>query len=143
MMSRWWLVAVCVFPLILLPVAHSEKSNRITDNQRSTDCSKDGDRRYMVCRGVWSGQTVALFNTWMAPDINPERRLDLLSPDRKKSIQVRGFHVRLRINGKQYWTPFGNMHHAEVGWAPDSTRLFITWSESGQLGPWHTQVYNV
>ena len=35
------------------------------------------------------------------------------------------------------------MHDAEVGWAPDSTRLFVSRTESGQLGPWHTQVYNL
>ena len=35
------------------------------------------------------------------------------------------------------------MHDAELGWAPDSTRLFVTWSESGELGAWHTQVYDV
>lgn len=58
--------------------------------------------------------------TGMAAEIN--QRLfgnDLVSPDGKKIIQVRGFHVRLRMNGKRYWTPFGNMHDAEVGWTPD------------------------
>ncbi len=79
----------------------------------------------------------------MAPDSNPERRLDLPSPDGEKIIRVRGFHVRLRMNGKQYWTPFGDMHDAELGWAPDLTRLFVTWSESGPLALWHTQIYNV
>jgi hypothetical protein len=47
------------------------------------------------------------------------------------------------MNGKQYWTPFGHMHDAEVGWAPDSARLFVTWSESGELGTWHVQVYDL
>ena len=143
MMSRSWLTAVWVCLFLLLPVALSEQINRVDENKQSTDCTDNSDRRYMECRGPWSGRTVALFNTWMAPDTNPERRLSLLSPDGKKVIQVRGFRVRLRMNGKQYWTPFGNMHDAEVGWAPDSTRLFVTWSESGQLGPWHTQVYDV
>lgn len=35
------------------------------------------------------------------------------------------------------------MHDAELGWAPDSSRLFVTWTESGELGPWHVQVYDV
>jgi hypothetical protein len=143
MMSRSWLAAVWTCLVPLLPVGLSEQINHVAEKRQSTDCSKNGDRRYMVCRGAWSGKTVALFNTWMASDANPQRRLDFLSPDGKKIIQVRGFHVRLRMNGKPYWTPFGNMHDAEVGWAPDSTRLFVTWSESGELGPWHTQVYNV
>lgn len=143
MMSRWLLASVWVWLVPLLPVALSQQINRAGENTQLTDCRENGDPRYMVCRGAWSGKTIALFNTWAAPDTNPERRLDLASPDGKKIIQVRGFHVRLRINGKRYWTPFGNMHDAEVGWAPDSTRLFVTWSESGQLGPWHTQVYDV
>lgn len=143
MVSRSWLAAVWVCLVLLLPVASSGQINRIAKDKHPTDCTEKGDSRYMVCRGAWSGKTVALFNTWMAPDTNPERRLDLPSPDGEKIIWVRGFRVRLRMNGKQYWTPFGNMHDAEVGWAPDSTRLFVTWTESGQLGPWHTQVYNV
>jgi len=35
------------------------------------------------------------------------------------------------------------MHDADVGWAPDSSHLFVTWSETGQLGPWHTQVFDI
>jgi hypothetical protein len=97
----------------------------------------------MVCPGEWSSKTVALFNTWMAPDTNPDRHLDFPSPDGQKILEVRGFHVRLKIDGKRYWTPLGNFHDAEVGWAPDSTRLFVTWTETGELGPWHTYVYNV
>jgi len=137
------LSAVWVCLILLLPAPLFGQSNRVAESMKSTDCRENGDRRYMACRGAWSGKTVALFNTWMAPDSNPERRLDLASPDGKKVIQVRGFHVRLKMDGKRYWTPFGNMHDAEVGWAPDSTRLFVSWSESGELGPWHTQVYDV
>jgi hypothetical protein len=143
MMRRCGLAAVWACLVLLLPEALPQQINRVTENKQSTDCSEHGDRRYMVCRGAWSGKTVALFNTWMASDTNPERRLDLPSPDGKKIIQVRGFHVRLTIKGKQFWTAFGNMHDAEVGWAPDSSRFFVTWSESGGLGPWHTQVYSV
>ena len=123
--------------------ARSQDTGYVAAARHSTECDEHADRAYAVCRGMWSGKTVALFNTWSAPDTNPDRRLDFASPDGKKIIQVHGFHARLRMNGKQYWTPFGAMHDAEVAWAPDSTRLFVTWSESGQLGPWHTQIYNV
>ena len=143
MISRWKLTPLLLCLLPLISTAFSQEPNRINRNPQRTECGKNADRRYAVCRGAWSGKTVALFNTWMAPDANPERKLDLLSPDGEKIIQVRGFHVRLSINGKLYWTPFGNMHDAEVGWAPDSTRLFVTWSDSGELGPWHTQVFEV
>ena len=97
----------------------------------------------MICRGLWSAKTVALFNTISTPDTNPERRLDIPSPDGKKIIKVRGFRVRIQMNGNHYWTPFGNFHDAEVAWAPDSSRLFVTWTETGVLGPWHTEVYDV
>jgi hypothetical protein len=143
MLSRSCPAAVWRCVVLLVPVVLSAQINHVPEKKQPTGCSENGDPRYMVCRGAWSGKTVALFNTWMAGDTNPERRLDFPSPDGKKIIQVQGFHVRLTMNGKQYWTPFGNMHDAEVGWAPDSTRLFVTWSESGQLGPWHTQIYDV
>ncbi len=143
MTSRWRLGPIWLCLVLFVPTAFSQEVNRVTQNEHGTDCGKSADRRYAVCHGAWSGKTVALFNTWMAPDMNPGRRLDLPSPDGKKIIQVSGFHVRLDVNGKRYWTPFGNMHDAEVGWAPDSTRLFVTWSESGELGPWHTEVYDV
>jgi hypothetical protein len=135
------LVLGCVS--LLFPPRYSAQSNDPTANKKSTNCDDDSDRRYAVCRGAWSGKTVALFYTWSALDLNPERRVDVPSPDGTKILQVRGVHVRLQMNGKRYWTPFGKMHDAEVGWAPDSTRLFVTWSETGELGPWHTQVYDV
>jgi len=138
MTTRWWLAAVLFFPMVL-----PQQVDGAAMNKKLTDCTDHGDVRFMVCSGPWSGKTIALFNTWSAPDTNPERRLDLPSPDGKKIIRVRGFHVRLRMNGKQYWTPLGNTHDAEVGWAPDSSRLFVTWTETGELGPWHTQVYDV
>jgi|SRR5580700_9920225 hypothetical protein len=143
MTSRWRLTPLWLCLLPLVPPTFSQEANRVAWNTQLTDCGKNADRRYTVCRGAWSGKTVALFNTWMAPDTNPRRRLDLPSPDGKKVIQVRGFRVRLSVDGKRFWTPFGNKHDAEVGWAPDSTRLFVTWSESGELGPWHTQVFVV
>lgn len=143
-MIRRWLPAIWACLLLFPSVVSCRQVNDAPSKHGSlTDCTENGDRRYTACRGAWSAKTIALFNTWMAPDTNPERRLDFASPDGKKVIRVRGFHVRLSMNGKQYWTPFGNMHDAEVAWALDSTRLFITWSESGQLGPWHTQVYEV
>jgi hypothetical protein len=143
MISRWCLAlawtCVLAFPL----PAQSANTSHSSKNKPTTVCTDNGDRAYMVCRGAWSGKSIALFNTWMAPDINPDRHLDFPSPDGRKIIRVRGFHVRIRIDGRQFWTPFGNMHDAEVGWAPDSTRLFVTWTETGQLGPWHTRVYDV
>ncbi len=128
---------------LLFPVTFSAQSNDTAGSKTPTNCNKSGDLRYALCRGAWSGKTVALFNTWSARDLSPDRQLDLRSPDGKKILRVRGARVRLQMNGRRYWTPFGNMRGAEVGWAPDSTRLFVTWTETGQLGPWHTQIYDV
>jgi hypothetical protein len=114
-MNRLRLAALWVCLVLLPPAAFSAQIDRTVENKQPTDCTENGDRRLMICRGAWSGKTVSLFNTWSAPDANPERLLDLPSPDGKKIIQVRGFHVRLSVGGKRFWTPFGNMHDAEVG----------------------------
>jgi hypothetical protein len=135
--------APCLF-LVALPLSgQTQESSRFPANEPRTKCADHGDPAYMVCHGAWSSKAVSLFNTWTAFDTNPERHLDLPSPDGSKIIRVRGFHARIRISGKQFWTPFGNMHDAEVGWAPDSTRLFVTWTDGGASGGWHTQVYDV
>jgi hypothetical protein len=103
------------------------------------------DRRYVGSRGSWSGATVSLFNTWSAPDENPERHASIYSPDRQKIIEVAGNEVSLRIGDRRFETGINNdtKHDAELGWAPDSTKFFITWTETGELGPWHMQVYGV
>jgi len=143
MMIRSLLAPLCLGSVFFLKAPQLQINKTPSAISHATLCGDDSDPRYAVCRGPWSGKTVSLFNTWMAADRNPERRLDLHSPDGQKVIHVRGSHVRIAIDGKRYWTPFGNMHEAEVAWAPDSARLFVTWSESGQLGPWHTQVFRV
>lgn len=103
------------------------------------------DRRYAVAKGNWSAATISLFNTWSALDDNPGRHLLLYSPDHQKLIEVAGENVHLRIRDKTFETGIDNVtkHDAELGWAPDSTKFFITWSESGELGAWHVQVYGV
>jgi len=49
------------------------------------------------------------------------------------------------MNGRTLVMGINNFakHDAELSWAPDSTKYFLTWTESGELGPWHTQVYGV
>jgi hypothetical protein len=67
------------------------------------------------------------------------------SPDAHKRIDVVGEKVFLRIGNRKFPTGINNVtkHDAELGWAPDSTKFFVTWSESGELGPWHMQVYGI
>jgi hypothetical protein len=60
-------------------------------------------------------------------------------------MEVLGAKVALRIGDRTFETDIDNFtkHDAEVGWAPDSTKYFVTWTETGELGPWHMQVYRV
>ena len=104
---------------------------------------KHPDRRTAAVRGEWSSQTISLFNTWGALDYNPKRKLDYPSPDGKKKIVVRGGAVVIKINDKQYKTNFGTKTSAELGWSPDSQYFFLTWTDSGETGTWHTELYTV
>lgn len=101
------------------------------------------DPRYAVHSGSWSAATISLFNTWTALDHNPGRHISFFSPDHKKEIEVIEKDVTLRVSGKTFETDLGSKHDAELGWAPDASRFFVTWTETGELGPWHTQVYAV
>jgi len=103
------------------------------------------DERYAVTGGNWSAATISLFNTWSALDDNPGRNVSVYSPDRQKIIYVVGSVATLRIGRRSFETDIDNVtrHDAELGWAPDSTKFFVTWTESGELGPWHMQVYGV
>src|SRR5579863_9734988 len=91
------------------------------------------DRRYAVASGEWSAATVSLFNTWSAFDNNPRRHIVVSSPDHKKSIEVAGNIVTLHVGSREFDPDINNLakHDAELGWSPDSTKYFITWSETG------------
>ncbi len=103
------------------------------------------DRRYVVARGSWSAATVSLFKTWTALDDNHGRRMSSYSPDDKKLIEVKDNDAYLRIGTKTFRTGINNddNHDAELDWSPDSTKYFVTWTETGELGPWHMEVYGV
>ena len=101
------------------------------------------DRRVSVNRGEWSSQSVSLFNTWGGLDSNPGRVLTLPSPDGKNIIQVRDETVGIVIEGKGYRTRIGEKTSAELGWAPDSQYFFLTWTDGGDTGSWHTELYSV
>jgi hypothetical protein len=103
------------------------------------------DRRYAIVRGSWSAATISLFNTWGGFNDNPGRHISVYSPDHQKLVEVIGAEATLRINGQSSNFAINNLtkHDAELGWAPGSTKFFVTWTESGELGPWHMQVYGV
>jgi hypothetical protein len=130
------LTSVCVASCIIVAAQPAALANK---NQSRID------RRYAVARGDWSAATVSLFNTWSALDDNPGRHMTIPSPDHKKLVEIIGNHMEMRVNGRIFDTDIDNItkHDAELGWAPDSSKYFVTWSESGELGPWHMQVYEV
>lgn len=101
------------------------------------------DRRFSVNRGEWSSQSVSLFNTWGGLDSNPGRRLSLASPDGKTTVEVKDETVAILVNGKRYLTRIGEKTNAELGWAPDSQYFFLTWTDGGDTGSWHTELYAV
>jgi hypothetical protein len=146
--ARCLLVAVGTVVIPLLD-AQSKTSAQVMKTEPTITASTKKppkiDRRYAMGSGSWSAATISLFNTWSALDENPGRRMSFYSPDRKKLIEVVGADVSFRMGGRTFDTDINSFvkHDAELGWAPDSTKYFVTWSESGELGPWHMQVYGV
>jgi hypothetical protein len=102
------------------------------------------DRRFTKERGAWSSVSVSLFNTELrAFDRNPGRRLKFDSPDHLKTVEVADENVVIWVGAKRFGTDFNYKNCAELGWAPDSSRFFLTWTENGEVGTWHVQVYDV
>lgn len=141
---RWVLLSCAQLFLfgILLPSVKPQTAARKTASAKRP---RKPDPRYAVAKGSWSSAAISLFNTWTAFDNNPGRRMSFYSPDRTKLIEVLGEDVLLRTGGRTLKTEINNLtkHDAELSWAPDSTKYFVTWTESGELGPWHMQVYRV
>ncbi len=145
---------LCAFVLVLgscvpLVIAQTKITSETPNPELATKAPakavKKVDRRYAVAPGSWSSATIALFNTWSAWDDNPGRRMSFHSPDRRKLVEVIGNGVKIRVGERTFNTDINNVtkHDAELGWSPDSTRFFVTWTESGELGPWHMQVYGI
>jgi hypothetical protein len=120
------------------PVSESTKATTTKEKPKI-------DRRYAISSGAWSAATISLFNTWTALDSIPSRHASFYSPDHKKLVEIVGDNVNIWIGGQTFGAQVNNFvkHDAELGWAPDSSKFFVTWSESGELGPWHMQVYSV
>ncbi len=134
--------AQLLFLVTFLPPIHAHAQS---PNAASPKTPRKLDRRYAISRGSWSAAAISLFNTWSAPDENPGRHISFTSPDRRKRIEVVDEKVFLHVGQRTFDANIDNVtkHDAELAWAADSTKYFVTWSESGELGPWHMQVYGV
>ena len=138
------IVPGCLLVAVGTLVLPSLKAQTKATTAPSAKSSAENDRGHAISRGSWSAATVSLFKTSPASDDDPGH-ISVYSPDRGKGIEVAGASVTLHIGGKSFAMDISNStkRDAELGWAPDSTKFFITWKESGESGPWHTQVYGV
>src|ERR1700693_1022720 len=138
------IVAECLFftvGVLIFPSVGAQSTTRaqvVTPEPTIAASAKNPpkiDRRYSISTGSWSNKTISFFNTWGGFDTNRGRHMSFYSPDHRKLIEVVGADVTLRIKGQSFTTDINNFtkHDAELGWAPDSTKFFITWTESGEL----------
>jgi hypothetical protein len=129
----------------MLRVSAQTKTPPELTNKATAKHSSKVDRRFAITQGAWTAATISLFDTWSGLDENPGRHISFYSPDHQNYIEVTGEKVIVAVGGRKFDTEINNVtkHDAELGWAPDSTKFFVTWSESGELGPWHMQVYGV
>lgn len=89
---------------------------------------------------TWSKESISLVATSRG-----DRRLRVLSRDKKRSLVVDGAGISILENGKKIpgIEDEGVESLAEVSWAPDSKALFITWSDGGEIGTWRVSTYFV
>jgi hypothetical protein len=92
--------------------------------------------------GYWSEQTVLIPNTWIYPAFE-EASVTVISPDHRNNIRSEGTRITATLEGNTVPVNWDDKSDVEVGWAPDSTRFFITWSDGGLVGRWHVQVFDV
>ena len=96
-----------------------------------------------VHRGAWSSESISLFNTFGGLGNEDGREASFYSPDKKKLVRIHNQTVTISIDGKEVRTDFWLRTSAELGWASDSARFFLTWTDGGELGQWHVQVFDV
>ncbi|HET6934962.1 MAG TPA: hypothetical protein VFI72_08985 [Candidatus Angelobacter sp.] len=102
--------------------------------------NQSGTKRFD--RGAWSGAATALL-TPSPGDWTSSSTQTIPSPDKQKIIHVKDHNVLFETRQREFPTDFGYKTNAELGWAPDSSRFFLTWTTGGELGVWKTEVYQV
>ena len=72
------------------------------------------------------------------------------SPDGTKAIVVKkgaesegGNRVTVRAFNREFKTRIGFMVNSEVAWAPNSRSFFVTYSDGGNVGTYHTKIFYV
>jgi hypothetical protein len=92
--------------------------------------------------GYWSSEARLIPNTWVYP-LYALTSVKIDSPDHRSSISSEGDEVTVTIGDKTLPTTLGKKTDVEVGWAPDSKRFFVSWTDSGLVGRWHIEVYDL
>ena len=77
----------------------------------------------------------------------------LPSPDGRSVIHAREiasssddswpFKIWVTAGGRNYPLAFGTYVGTEVGWSPDSTAFFVTYSDGGAVGQFHALIYEI
>lgn len=106
-------------------------------------------RKLIPKRGHFSRDAISIWG-----QLGREGILEIRSPDMNKIIVVKyavkkgampeySANVYVVVGGKQFDTDIGGSVNSELGWAPDSKAFFVTYSDGGNVGTYHTLVYHV
>jgi len=74
---------------------------------------------------------------------NQEKIIVVKYGEEKEPILKYFAKVYVVVGGKQFVTDIGDLVGCEVAWAPDSKAFFVTYSDGGAVGTYHTEVYYV
>lgn len=146
MRARFPVLAAFILLFLCQPGAVCQSESRcgfVDAEGRLHAAVKTKDRRFSLESGAWAAASVSLENTWHFLDENPGRKGCFYSPDKKVLTEIDGKNVTLVADGRRIATEFGKLTNAELGWSPDSKRFFVTWTDGGETGQWHTDVYEV
>ncbi|MBI5843776.1 MAG: hypothetical protein HZB23_03805 [Deltaproteobacteria bacterium] len=100
---------------------------------QSTTC-----RSFAGESGEWAKEAALLHG-----ETHKARRIEVISPDKRKVAVISGVTLGVRMDGKNL-TVTGHTEIetlAEMQWSADSSAFFITESYGGAVGDWHVTVY--
>jgi len=93
--------------------------------------------------GLWSHSASAIWGSGagVIPSPDGSKAVIIRPPQRPESDETHT--VILNVGGREYSTNIGAWVNAEAAWSPDSTAFFVTYSDGGNVGTYHTKVVYV
>jgi hypothetical protein len=85
---------------------------------------------------IWGGRA----GTISSPD--GKKRI-VVQPPRKSASGDETHFVLVEAFGQEFPSTIGDSVNAEVGWSPDSAAFFLSYSDGGNIGTYHVQVFYV